>query len=131
MISSRKASADAVVDVHHTRDTVKSEAIKFEFLHIKPEIAEEKAENLVASIVEQSAIPELVVPFRSAMEVEMICSVVHIETVQDVLAGVRMDDIKQNDYAHAMGCIDELFQFFGGAVSRARGEEAGDLISKG
>src|SRR5258708_3455918 len=98
MISSREASADAVVDVHHTCDTVKSEAIKFEFLHIEPKIAEEEAENLVVSIVEQSTVPELVIPFRSTMEVEVIRSVEHIKSVKNVLASVRMDDVKQNDY---------------------------------
>ena len=131
MISPRKAGADAVVDVHHTCDTVKTEAIKFEFLHVEPEIAEEEAENLVASVVEKSTVPKLVLPFWSAVKVEMICSIEHIETVKDVLASVGMNDIEQNDYAHAVGCIDELLQFFGGAVARACGKEAGDLITEG
>lgn len=70
-------------------------------------------------------------PFRSTVEVEMICSVEHIKTVKDVLAGVRMNDIEQNDYTQAVGGVDKLFQFFGCAIARTCGKEAGDLVSKG
>ena len=65
------------------------------------------------------------------MEVEVICSVEHIKTVKNVLASVRMNDIEQNHYSHAVGCIDEFFQFFRGAVARTCGKETSDLVSKG
>jgi len=131
VVSPREASADAVVEIHHAGDTIEAEAVKFVFFHVKPKIAEEEAENLVASVVEQSAVPELVVPFRSTVEVEVIGSVEHIETVKDVLAGVRMDDIEQNDNAHAVGRVNELLEFLRGTVARACGKETGDLVSKG
>ena len=131
MITPREASADAVVDVHHTRDTVEPETIKFEFLHIEPKIAEEEAENLVASVVEQPTIPQFVLSFRTAMEVEVVCTIKRIKAVKNVLASVRMNNIEQNNYPQAVSCVNEFFQFFGGAVARTCGKETGNLVSKG
>lgn len=65
------------------------------------------------------------------MEVEVICTVEHIKAVKDVLAGVRVNDVEQDDYSHAVSCVNEFFQFFRGTVARTCGKETGDLVSKG
>ena len=131
VVSPREASADTVVKVHHACHAVEPETVEFELFHIEPQIAEEEAKDLVVSVVEQSAVPKLVVPSRSTVEVEVISSVEHIKAVKDVLASVRVNDIEQDNYTHAVGCVDEFFQFFGGAVARTCGKETGDLVSKG
>lgn len=86
VVSSGEASANAMVHVHHTRHTIEPETVEFIFLHIKSQIAEEEAQNLVASIVEESAVPELMSSFAAFVEVQMISSVKQVQTIEHVLA---------------------------------------------
>lgn len=64
----------------------------------------------------------------SLVEVEVVCPIELVQTVQDILACMGVHDVEKDSDAHAMGNIDELFQVFWGPVPRARSEEARDLI---
>jgi hypothetical protein len=45
------------------------------------------------AVVEEATAPELVVSLWAIMEIEMICSVEPIETIKDIVAGMRMHDV--------------------------------------
>jgi hypothetical protein len=52
MIPARESGPDTVVEIHHTRDTVKTEPIELKLIDPKPQIAQKKAYDLVRAVVE-------------------------------------------------------------------------------
>ena len=81
-------------------------------------------------IIEEAAIPLLMPTLGTFMEVQMVRSVEHVESIQSVFGSVAMDNIKQDDYSHAMSSVDELLELFRGSKPAASSEEAIYLIAK-
>jgi hypothetical protein len=48
------------MSVQHARDTVEAETVELVLLHPESQIAEEEAQDFVAAVVEQPAVPQLV-----------------------------------------------------------------------
>jgi hypothetical protein len=113
VVSTGEASVDTMVLVHHTRNTIESEAVELEFIHPEAEVAEQESENLMVGIVEEATIPQVMAALATLMEVEVISAVEFIQTIQDVLAGMGMDDIKKDGDTHSVGGIDQLLEVFG------------------
>jgi DNA mismatch repair ATPase MutS len=65
------------------------------------------------------------------MEVKMIRAIEEVQTIQDILASMGMDDVEKNSKAHTVRSVDELFQIVRRAVTRRRSEEVCDLIAEG
>ena len=101
-----------MVEVHHAGDTVKTEAIKAILLHVEAQIAQQETHGLVAVVVEQTRVPKVMAPFSTLVEVLVIASVKVVESVQDVLAGVRVDDIEKNRDAQSVSSVNQLLQLF-------------------
>jgi hypothetical protein len=67
--------------------------------------------------------------FATFVEVEVVCPVEHVDSdcqyhchldssyapVQDILAGMRMDDIEENGQSHLVSLVNEGLELFGGA----------------
>lgn len=64
------------------------------------------------------------------MEVEMIGAIEEVQTIEDILACMGMDDVEKNGKAHTVRSVDELFQILRRAVTRRRSEEVCDLIAE-
>ena len=131
VIASGKARSNSMVLVHHAGDAVEAEAIELEFLHPVAEVAQQEPEDFVIPVVEEPAVPEVVASFASLMEVEVVSPVKFVQTIKNVLAGVRVDDIKENCDTQAVGSVNQLFQVFWRTVAGARRKEACYLISEG
>ena len=131
MVATRETSSDTVVLVHHAGHTIESEPVELELLHPVAKIAEQESYNLVRPIVEEAAVPEIVTSLSSLMEIEVVSSIELVETVQDVLACMGVHDIEKDSNTQSMGRVDQFFEFFRGSVSRARREEARNLVSEG
>lgn len=74
-----------MMSIQHARHTVETETIKLIFVHPEAEVAQEEAQDLMAAVVEQSAVPELMSAFGAFVEVAMIAPVKHVQTVEHVL----------------------------------------------
>lgn len=101
VVSSRESSADAVVDVHHTRHSVEAEAVEHELFHVVAQVGQQEAENFVVAVVEQAAassivsaraveeytaqaysrIPQLVRTLWPGVEVQVVGAVERVEAI--------------------------------------------------
>src|SRR5688572_14705268 len=64
------------------------------------------------------------------MEVLMVRPVKLIQAIKNVLGGVAVDHIKENNNAHFMCRVDQLFEILGWAVSTTGGKEVVDLVAE-
>src|ERR1700712_1821945 len=64
--------SNTMMGVHHAGDTIETESVKVVLVHPEAKITEKEAENLVMSIVEQPAVPKLVLSFGTRMEVLVV-----------------------------------------------------------
>lgn len=110
LIIARESVSDTMVEVHHAGDTVKAEAIKAIFLHVEAQIAQQEAHGLVAVVVEQTRVPKVMAAFTALVEVLVIASVKVVESVQNVLAGVRVDDIEKDRDSQSVSSVNQLLQ---------------------
>lgn len=117
LIVAREAKADTVVDIHHGGDTIEAKAIKLVFLHIESQVAHQEPHGLIAPIVEQSRVPELVATLGTGMEVLVVASIKVVESIEDIFAGVRVHNIEQDGDAESMGLVDQFLELLGGAWS--------------
>ena len=117
MVSSRKAGPDTMVVVHHARDTVKAEAVKLVLLHPEAEVAEQESKDLMMAVVEQTAVPQFMPTASAFMEVEVVRAIEVVEPVENVLAGVRVDDVKENGNSHPVSSVDQLLELLRRAIS--------------
>jgi hypothetical protein len=69
-----------VVCIHHTRDSIESETIKHEVVHIVTEIRQEEPQDLVIAIIEQPRTPLGMVAPGSSVKVLMISAVEFVDT---------------------------------------------------
>ena len=64
------------------------------------------------------------------VEVEMVATVELVQSVQDVLACVRVNDVEQDGDAHSVRGVDQLLQIFGSSISAGSSEERSDLVAE-
>lgn len=88
VVVAREAESNTVVSVHHARHSVESETIKSVLLNEEPKVAQQEPHHLIAAIVEQTRIPQLMATLGALMEVLVVASVKLVETIKNVLAGV-------------------------------------------
>ena len=119
-----------MMQIKHACDAIKAEAIKVILVHPESEVAQQEPKNLMMSVVEQSAIPELMSSFGALVEVLMIGAVKLIEPIKNVLRCVAVDNVEQHRDAHTVCGVHQLFQVFRGAIPTACSEEVVDLVSK-
>lgn len=106
-----------MVNVHHTGDPVEPESIELILLNPKPQVAEQEPHDFMVSVVEEATVPEFVSSFPSFVEVKVIGAVELVQPIEDVLAGMRMNDIQEDRYAHAMCGVDEFLQVLGQSIA--------------
>ena len=109
VVASREASANAMMLVHHTCDAIKPETVKLVFVHPETKIAQQEAQDFVMAIVEKAAVPEVVASLAAFVEVEMVSAVKLVDTVENILACVRVDNVKEDGDTQTVGCIDKFF----------------------
>jgi hypothetical protein len=69
-------------------------------------------------------------PFAAFMEITMVCPVKEIQAIQNVLASVRVDNIKEDYKTKTMCRVYELFEILRDTIARAGSEKVGNLISE-
>jgi len=80
-----------MMGIKHACNSVKSKPIKHVLIHPEPQIAQKKSQNLMAAIVEQSAVPQLVLSLWTTMEVAAICSIELVQAIQHILGSVAVN----------------------------------------
>lgn len=132
VVTTREACANTVVRVHHTRNSVKAEAIELVLLHVEAKVGEEEAEDLMRTVVEKAAVggvvsakrraaqkrgylrvPKLVLALGSSVEVVMVRAVKVVQTIVGVDGSVRVDNVEEHGDTHTMCGVDELHQVLG------------------
>lgn len=116
--------------VKHASNTVEPESIKVVLVHPESQVAQEESEHLMVAIVEQSAVPELVLSFGTRVEVLVVCAIKLVQAVQDVLGSVTVNNIEKNNESQAVSRVDQLLQVLRRAISAAGGEEVVDLVAE-
>ena len=94
VVTTRESGSNAMVFVHHACDAVKSKTIELVFLHPETQIAKEESKHFMISIVEQATIPKIMPSLSSFVEIQMISPIEFVKSVKNILAGMRMNDIK-------------------------------------
>lgn len=122
--------SNAVMHVEHAGHAVEAEPVKAILFHPEAEITEQEAQHLVVTVVEETAIPELVTAFAALVEVQMVGAIEHVQSVKDILGCVAVDDVEEHDQSQTVCRIDELLKILGCAVSAARSEEVIHLIAE-
>lgn len=91
--------------IEHRSDSVKSKAISIVLLEPESDIGEEESEDLVFGVIKDSAVPQRMIPFLSAMEILEIGSIPHIEALVDIFGSMWVYKIDDDFNIHAVGCI--------------------------
>jgi hypothetical protein len=81
-------------------------------------------------IIEQTAIPEVMATLSAFVKVKVIATIELVQTVKDIFASMRMDNIQKDGQTKAMGGIDKLFQIFRCSISGTGSKKACHLVPK-
>jgi len=119
-----------MMGIKHARNAVKSKSIKVVLIHPEPQITKKKSHNLVAAIVEQPAVPQLVLSLGTTMEIAAICAIKLVQAVQHVLGGVTVDYVQKHNNSESVCSINELLQLLRCTISTACSKEAVDLVAE-
>jgi hypothetical protein len=68
--------------------------------------------------------------FATFVEVLVVRPVKEIQTIQNVLASMRVDDIKKHHKTESMCCVYQFLEILRDAIARAGSEKVGNLITK-
>jgi len=68
--------------------------------------------------------------FSTFVKVLMVTTVEKIQAIENVFAGMGVDNIQKNYKTKAMGRVYQLFEIFRDAKTRTGSEKVGDLISE-
>ena len=128
VVPAREACPNAVVDIHHARHSVKAEAVKAILLHVETEVGQEEAQDFVVAVIEEPAVPELMTSLAAFVEVKVIGAVEEVQTVENVLARVRVNDVEEDSDPHRVRDVDELLEVLGVAIAGTGGEETRHLV---
>ena len=102
-----EACINAVVMVHHASNSVESKTIYVELLQIVRQVAEQKSHYFVFAVVENHAIPRIVIPFGACMRITMICSVEAVYTIVNITGCMRVYYVYDNSHPKLVGCVDK------------------------
>lgn len=130
MISAREASPNTMMKVHHARHAIKPEPVEMILLNPKSQITQQEPKDLMRAVIEETAVPKLVTPPGTFVEVAMVGAIEEVEPIEDVLTRVGVNDVEKDSYAHAVGSVNELLELVGGTVARASREKTIDLVSE-
>lgn len=119
-----------MVSVEHARHTVEPEAVKVVLVHPESEVAQQEAHDFMMTIVEQSAVPELMSSLWALVEVLMVSSIKLIQTIEHVLGSMTVNNIQQDNKAQAVSSVYQLLEVLRRSVSTAGSEEVVDLVAK-
>ena len=108
-------------------DHAPPESVKAVDVHPHPQVGQQEAEHLPVGVVEQARVPQIVVAAASRMEEAAVRAVELIESVEDVLGGVRVDHVEHDEDAGGVRPVHQVLQVLGGAVS-GRGREKGSHL---
>ena len=125
-----KACPDSMVFIHHACYAVKSEAIELKYFHVEPQVAQQEPQNFMVVVIKQTTVPEFVLPFPAFVEILVVGTIKLVQSVQDIFAGMRMNDVEKYRQTHAMSGINEFFQILGTPIARASCKKASDLVAK-
>jgi hypothetical protein len=84
----------------------------------------------MTSIIEETRVPQLMTAFTTFVEVKMIGSIEKIDSIENVFACVRVDNVEQDGKAHSMRSIYQLFEVLGISITRRGSKKGGDLVAK-
>jgi hypothetical protein len=74
-----------MVCIEHASDTVKPESIKLVLVHPETQVTQKEPQDFVMPIVEQATIPQLMSTLSTLVEIEMVRSIEHVQTIEHVL----------------------------------------------
>lgn len=60
----------------------------------------------------------------------MICPVKPIDSVVNVVGGMRVDYVNDDEQTHAMGLVNQILEVVRGALARARGKVARHMVAE-
>lgn len=118
------------MQVQHTRHAIESETIKLVLVHPESQVAEQESHDFMMTIVEEPAVPLIMTSPTTCVEILVVRPIELIQSIEDVLGSMTVDDIQQDNEAQAMGGIDKLLQVLRRAIAAAGGEEIIDLVAK-
>lgn len=119
-----------MVLVEHARHTVETETIEVVLIHPEPQVAEQESHDFVMTVIEQPAVPQLVAATSSLVEVLVVCAVEFVESIQNVLGGMAVNNVEKHSDSHAVSHVDQFLEVFRWSVTTASGEEVVDLVPK-
>ena len=68
--------------------------------------------------------------FTTFVKVQVVAAVEEIQAIEDIFAGMGVDNIQKNYKSKSMGCVYQLLEILRETIARAGSEKAGNLISK-
>lgn len=74
-----------MVSIEHACYTVEPESIKSIFVHPKPQVTEQETHDFMVAVVEESAIPLIVLTFAAAVEILVISAIKFVKSIKHVL----------------------------------------------
>ena len=119
-----------MVFVHHRRDAIETETVKFELFHPVSQVRQQKSQDFPLAVVEASRIPHPVVTLRTAVEVLAIGAIEHVDTIRNVRRRVRVNQIHQNGNAHGVRFVNQILQLVRRTASRGNAEEVRHVVAK-
>jgi hypothetical protein len=129
-MSSVDLRSNPMMGIKHARNAVESKSIKLVLVHPVPQITKEKSHHLMTSIIEKSAIPQLMLSFRTTVEIAAVRPIKLVQSIQHIFGGVAVNHIEKNRNSQAMCGINKLFQFLRRTIPTAWSKEAVDLVAE-
>jgi len=73
-----------MMGIKHARNAVKPKSVKVVLVHPESQITKEKSHDFMTTIVEQPAVPQLMLTFWSTMEIAAIRAIELIQAIQHI-----------------------------------------------
>jgi hypothetical protein len=68
--------------------------------------------------------------FTTLVEVLVVTTVKEVQAIENVFAGMGVDNIQKNHKTKTMGCVYKLFKILRDTIARTGSEKAGNLVSE-
>ena len=119
-----------MVRVEHAGNTIETVSIEPVLFHPEAEVTQQETQDLVVTVVEQTAVPQLVTALGTLMEVEVISAIKLVDPIDNILGRMAVNNVKKNHQTHAVGGINKLLQILGVSIATAGREEIVDLVAE-
>lgn len=130
VVVATEALSDAARVVQHGGYSVETVSIEVVLVVPPTQVGQQESEHLVLHIVEQATVPKGVLATGSVMKEAAVGAIELVQTVLDVLGGVRVDHIEQHIQAVRVGYVDHPFQLLWISVATGGSIEAGHLVAE-